>query len=59
MYRYPISESASTGMYIPMFAGLKAISATTDPVVSSMTDIYIWVVMIIKRKTQTLVWTLA
>jgi hypothetical protein len=28
-------------MYIAMFAGLKAISATIDPVVSSMTDIYI------------------
>jgi len=59
MYRYPITESASKGMYIPKFAGLKAISATIDPVVSSMTDIYYFVVMIIKRKTQKLVWTLA
>ncbi len=47
------------GMYTPMFVGLKAISATSDPVVSSITDIYYLVVMIIKRKTQTLVWALA
>ena len=59
IYRYPITESASKGMYIPKFAGLKAISATIDPVVSSITDIYYLVVVIIKRKTQTLVWALA
>ena len=43
------------GMYTAMFVGLKAISATSDPVASSITDIYYLVVVIIKHKTQTLV----
>ena len=46
-------------MYIATFAGLRAIRATIDPTEISIGDIYYFVVLIIKRKMQTLVWALA
>ena len=59
IYKNPTKATPSKGMYIATFAGLRAIRATIDPTEISIGDIYYFVVLIIKRKMQTLVWALA